>query len=38
VRCMSADHDASHALEEARRAFSGPVELAREGAVYEIGR
>jgi ribonuclease BN (tRNA processing enzyme) len=33
---MSADHDASHAREEAERAFGGPVELAHEGAVYEI--
>ncbi len=33
---MSADHDAAHARAEAERAFGGPVELAREGAVYEI--
>jgi ribonuclease BN (tRNA processing enzyme) len=33
---FSADHDATHALEEARRRFDGPVELAREGAVYEV--
>jgi ribonuclease BN (tRNA processing enzyme) len=33
---MSADHDAAHARGEAERAFGGPVELAREGAVYEI--
>ncbi len=33
---MSADHDASLACEEARRAFGGPVELAREGAVYDV--
>lgn len=35
---MSADHDASWARGEAERAFGGPVELAREGAVYEIAR
>jgi len=35
---MSADHDASNALEQARGAFGGPIELAREGAVYEITR
>jgi ribonuclease BN (tRNA processing enzyme) len=33
---MSADHDASRACEDAQRAFGGPVELAREGAVYEV--
>jgi ribonuclease BN (tRNA processing enzyme) len=33
---MSADHDASLALAEAERAFGGPVELAREGAVYDV--
>jgi hypothetical protein len=33
---MSADHDASWARSEAERTFGGPVELAREGAVYEI--
>lgn len=33
---MSADHDAAHAREEAERAFGGPVELAHEGAIYEI--
>jgi ribonuclease BN (tRNA processing enzyme) len=33
---MSADHDASWAREEAERAFDGPVELASEGAVYEV--
>jgi ribonuclease BN (tRNA processing enzyme) len=33
---MSADHDASWAREEAERMFDGPVELAREGAVYEL--
>jgi ribonuclease BN (tRNA processing enzyme) len=33
---MSADHDAGHAREQAERAFGGPVELAREGAVYEV--
>ncbi|HEU4702570.1 MAG TPA: MBL fold metallo-hydrolase [Conexibacter sp.] len=33
---MSADHDAAHARAEAERAFGGPVELAHEGAVYEI--
>ena len=33
---MSADHDAEWARGEAERAFQGPVELAREGAVYEI--
>lgn len=35
---MSADHDASWATAEAERAFGGSVELAREGAVYEISR
>jgi ribonuclease BN (tRNA processing enzyme) len=35
---MSADHDASWARGEAERAFGGPVELASEGAVYEIPR
>jgi ribonuclease BN (tRNA processing enzyme) len=35
---MSADHDASWARSEAERAFGGPVELASEGAVYEIER
>lgn len=33
---MSADHDVAWVREEAERAFGGPVELAREGAVYEI--
>lgn len=33
---MSADHDASQALDAAQRAFEGPVELAVEGAVYEV--
>lgn len=35
---MSADHDAAWALEEAERAYGAPVELAREGAVYDIAR
>jgi ribonuclease BN (tRNA processing enzyme) len=35
---MSADHDASWARGEAERTFGGPVELAAEGAVYEIPR
>ncbi|MBA2637959.1 MAG: MBL fold metallo-hydrolase [Solirubrobacterales bacterium] len=29
--------DADHAVAEAALAFTGPVEVAREGAVYEIG-
>jgi len=33
---ISADHDAAWALGEAERAFGRPVELAREGALYEI--
>jgi ribonuclease BN (tRNA processing enzyme) len=33
---MSADHDASWVREEAQRSYGGPVELASEGAVYEI--
>ncbi|MBS1868182.1 MAG: MBL fold metallo-hydrolase [Actinobacteria bacterium] len=33
---ISADHDAAWAVGEAEREFGGPVELAREGAVYEI--
>ncbi len=28
--------DGEHALDEARRAYDGPLELAREGAVYEV--
>jgi len=35
---ISADHDVAHALDEAQRAFGAPVELAVEGAVYEIAR
>jgi ribonuclease BN (tRNA processing enzyme) len=35
---MSADHDASWARSEAERTFGGPVELAAEGAVYELPR
>lgn len=35
---MSADHDASWARGEAEHTFGGPVELAAEGAVYEIPR
>ncbi len=35
---MSADHDAAWARDEAERTFGGPVELAGEGAVYEIPR
>jgi ribonuclease BN (tRNA processing enzyme) len=33
---ISDELDADHALAEARRAFSGPVELARAGAVYDV--
>jgi ribonuclease BN (tRNA processing enzyme) len=33
---ISDELDGDHALAEARRSFSGPVELAREGAVYEV--
>ena len=33
---ISADHDAAHARVEAERAFGGSVELAREGAVYDV--
>jgi ribonuclease BN (tRNA processing enzyme) len=33
---MSADHDAAQAQAEAERTFGAAVELAREGAVYEI--
>jgi len=33
---FAADHDAAHAREEAARAFDGPVELAHEGAVYDV--
>jgi len=32
----SADHDAARSREEAQRAYGGPVELAREGAVFQI--
>ncbi len=33
---ISDELDGDHALAEARRSFTGPVELAREGAVYDI--
>ena len=33
---ISDELDGEHALSEARRAFGGPVEVAREGAVYEV--
>jgi len=33
---FAADHDASQAHDQAQRAFDGPVELAHEGAVYEV--
>jgi ribonuclease BN (tRNA processing enzyme) len=33
---MSSDHDLAWVREEAERAFGGPVELAREGAVYDL--
>jgi ribonuclease BN (tRNA processing enzyme) len=33
---MSDELDGDHALAQARRSFEGPVELAREGAVYEL--
>lgn len=33
---FAADHDASQARAQAQRAFDGPVELAHEGASYEI--
>jgi ribonuclease BN (tRNA processing enzyme) len=33
---FSADHDAARARAEAEAAFGGPVELARERAVYEV--
>jgi ribonuclease BN (tRNA processing enzyme) len=33
---FAADHDASQAREQAQRAFDGPVELAHEGASYDI--
>ena len=33
---ISDELDADWALAEARRAFDGPVEVAREGAVYEV--
>lgn len=33
---IAADADLEHALAEARRAFDGPVEVARERAVYDI--
>jgi ribonuclease BN (tRNA processing enzyme) len=34
---FSGDHDERQALAAARAAFDGPVELAHEGAVYEVG-
>lgn len=33
---LSGDHDCEWVLAEARRAFGGTVELAHEGAVYEV--
>lgn len=33
---VSADHDAAQVRAEAQGAFGGPVELAAEGAVYEV--
>ena len=33
---ISDELDGDRALAEARRAFDGPVELAREGAVYDV--
>jgi len=33
---LSDELDAVHAEEEAERAFGGPVEIAREGAIYEL--
>ena len=33
---ISDELDGEHALAEARRSFAGPVELAREGSVYEV--
>lgn len=33
---ISDELDAEHALAEARRAYDGPVEIAREGAVYDV--
>jgi len=33
---ISDELDGDHALAEARRAFTGPVELARPGAVYDV--
>ena len=33
---ISDELDGDWALAEARRAFAGPVEVAREGAVYEV--
>jgi ribonuclease BN (tRNA processing enzyme) len=33
---ISDELDGEHALAQARRSFTGPVELAREGAVYEV--
>ncbi len=35
---ISADHDVSWVVGEAERTFGGAVELAREGAVYDVGR
>jgi ribonuclease BN (tRNA processing enzyme) len=34
---FSGDHDAARAVAEAQRTFGGPVELARERAVYQVG-
>jgi len=33
---LSADHDQTWVRDEAQRAFGAPVEVAREGAVYEL--
>jgi ribonuclease BN (tRNA processing enzyme) len=35
---LSDELDAARAQREAERTFGGPVEIAREGAVYELGR
>ena len=33
---ISDEHDPEYAVAEARRAYDGPVEVAREGAVYDV--
>lgn len=35
---VSADHDAAQVRAEAEGAFGGPVELASEGAIYDVSR